>query len=96
MADARPWRHLYKTSRWRRMREAHFARHPLCVYCLRVDDVSEATVLDHIKPHKGDEVLFWDDDNVQGLCKACHDGLKQREERGQEVVRFGADGWPLD
>lgn len=32
-----------------------------------------ATVVDHIKPHRGDQRLFWDEDNWQALCKECHD-----------------------
>ena len=77
------------------MRERHLANEPLCVYCLQVDDVTEATIVDHIKEHKGDEAIFWDEGNLQSLCKRCHDSVKQREERGQDVVRFGLDGWPL-
>lgn len=70
--------------------------HPLCAFCMEMDIVTIADVVDHVKPHKGDPVLFWDPGNLQSLCKAHHDGTKQRMERGQTVVRFGADGWPLD
>ena len=38
-------------------------------------------MVDHIKPHKGDETLFWDETNWQALCKPHHDIDKQREER---------------
>jgi hypothetical protein len=31
-----------------------------------------ATVVDHIIPHTGDPELFWDVDNLQGLCDPCH------------------------
>ncbi|PSJ19969.1 HNH endonuclease, partial [Halomonas sp. ND22Bw] len=31
--------------------------------------------------HRGDEALFWDFDNLQCLCGACHSGAKQREEQ---------------
>lgn len=89
------WQHLYKRSRWLKMRDRQLSREPLCAYCLRAEDVTEATVVDHIKEHKGDEELFFDDNNVQSLCKRCHDSVKQREELGQTVVRFGLDGWPL-
>lgn len=89
------WQHLYKRARWRRLREAHKDANPLCVYCLDAEEISEVEVVDHIKPHKGDLDLFWDPENLQSLCKACHDGRKQREDLGQNVVRFGADGWPI-
>jgi 5-methylcytosine-specific restriction protein A len=40
-----------------------------------------ATVVDHIVPHRGDPVLFWDEANWQGLCKLCHDAKTAREGR---------------
>jgi hypothetical protein len=30
------------------------------------------------------------------LCKPHHDSEGQREDLGQAVVTFGADGWPVD
>ena len=30
-------------------------------------------VVDHIIPHRGDQKLFWDQNNWQSLCKSCHD-----------------------
>ncbi|MGU3494226.1 HNH endonuclease [Xanthobacteraceae bacterium A53D] len=63
--------------------------------CLRSGVVEVAEVVDHVVPHKGDEELFFDRDNLQPLCKAHHDGAKQRIERGQEVVTFDERGWPI-
>lgn len=40
-----------------------------------------ATVVDHVIPHRGDQALFWDTSNWQPLCRRCHDGRKQAEER---------------
>lgn len=93
--ESAAWQHLYKRSRWLRMRSRQLDRDPLCAYCLQSEEVTEATIVDHIKEHKGDEAVFFDPDNLQSLCKSCHDSIKQREERGQNIVRFGADGWPL-
>lgn len=93
--EASAYRKLYKTSRWQRLRERQLTAHPLCAYCLQQEDVTPATVCDHVRPHKGDEALFFDPDNLQSLCAPCHDRIKQREELGQDVVRFGPDGWPV-
>jgi 5-methylcytosine-specific restriction protein A len=42
-----------------------------------------ATVTDHIIPHRGDMVRFWDRANWQSLCEPCHNSEKQRlESRG--------------
>lgn len=91
----RSWVRLYKTTRWQRMRERQLTEQPLCMFCLQVGDVEPATVCDHVIAHKGDEFLFWDAGNLQSLCKTCHDRTKQRLERGQDIVTFGADGWPV-
>ncbi|TGN80501.1 HNH endonuclease [Bradyrhizobium yuanmingense] len=89
------WQHLYSSRQWKQLRRHQLAFEPLCRFCLDSDVVEAATVVDHVKPHKGDEALFYDADNLQSLCKPCHDGTKQRIELGQDVVTFGADGWPL-
>lgn len=94
--ESAAWQHLYKRSRWLKMREQHLMQSPLCVYCLEVGDVEPATICDHRTPHRGSEDLFWDTDNLMSLCKPCHDRIKQREERGEKVIRFGADGYPIE
>lgn len=58
---------------WQRVRLQHLRNEPLCRYCLAKGLVVEATVVDHIVPHKGDHDLFMDPDNHQSLCKSCHD-----------------------
>lgn len=88
------WHRLYTTARWRKLREYHLSVEPLCRFCLEREIVEPATVVDHIVPQKGDVELFHDPDNLSSLCKHCHDSTKQRMELGQEVVTFGADGWP--
>lgn len=82
-------------SRWRRARAAFLAVHPLCVMCAAQGRTSAATVVDHIRPHRGDQVLFWDRENWQPLCATCHSSLKQAEEAGHARPAIGLDGWPL-
>jgi 5-methylcytosine-specific restriction protein A len=53
-------------------------------------------VVDHIKPHKGDQRLFWDKSNLQTLCKTCHDSKKQAIEKSGFHREIGPDGWPTD
>lgn len=62
-------------TRWQNASRAYLVSHPLCVKCLAKSppQYTKATVVDHIKPHRGDQTLFWDRDNWQPLCKACHD-----------------------
>lgn len=69
LADVRK---LYHTARWRRLRARKFADDPRCVACLAEGRAEPWTDLDHVRPHRGDLVLFWDDGNLQGLCAAHH------------------------
>lgn len=57
---------------WRRVRLVFLAQHPLCVACLDIGKTTEAEVVDHIIPHRGDKALFRDPDNWQSLCVPCH------------------------
>ena len=58
-------------ARWRAYRLDFLRDHPLCVLCL--PRVVAATVVDHVRAHCGDPLLFWDPSNHRALCKACHD-----------------------
>ena len=69
-------------AKWRRARMHHLKAHPLCVNCMKAGRVMAATVVDHIKAHKGDKVLFWDKDNWQSLCKQHHDIKTATEDGG--------------
>lgn len=65
---------------WQKARARHLSSSPLCVYCLREGRVLPASVVDHIKPHRGDKTLFWDESNWQSLCATHHSRDKQRAE----------------
>ncbi len=44
-----------------------------------------ADMVDHVKPHKGDQRLFWDRTNWQPMARVpCHVSKKQRLERRQQ------------
>lgn len=82
--------------RWQKARASYLNKHPLCVMCLKAGRTTPATVVDHIKPHRGDSKLFWDSSNWQALCKHCHDSEKQFiEKNGFSRVYFGEDGYPI-
>jgi 5-methylcytosine-specific restriction endonuclease McrA len=38
-------------------------------------------VVDHIRPHRGDPDLFWDQRNWQRLHRTCHSSRKQAVEK---------------
>ena len=64
---------------------AFLRAHPLC-QCPACDDgrkqVTVATVVDHIIPHRGDKTLFKDRTNWQSMAKSCHDAKTAREDGG--------------
>lgn len=74
---------------------------PFCVFCAARGRTTEASVADHITPHRGDYDLFWTGE-LQSLCgpppkgRNCHSRIKQQvEERGYHN-EVDADGYPLD
>ena len=93
---ARPAHNRLYGRRWRKLRAAVLAAEPLCRYCKAQGRTTAATVVDHIRPHKGDVALFYDTANLQPLCKRCHDSHKQSRDRTGKLRGATADGRPLD
>lgn len=75
-------RHWYKTREWKRVRLRVFARdHYTCKRCHRMHIDTSLLVAHHVSAHKGNEKRFWDEGNLETVCKECHDGPIQREEK---------------
>jgi 5-methylcytosine-specific restriction protein A len=70
------------TKEWDRASREYLAQNPLCAECMRQGIRSPSQVTDHIVPHKGDMILFWDRSNWQPLCKRCHDRKTAIEDGG--------------
>jgi 5-methylcytosine-specific restriction enzyme A len=79
--------------RWAQYSKARLRREPLCIG-LRLrpggpvvinthpELIVGATLTDHIVPHKGDKTLFWDPNNHQSGCDACHNVKTATEDGG--------------
>jgi len=65
--------------RWRKARLQWLAINPACNACGWIDK-SREMVVDHIVPHRGDVMLFWDCRNWQTLCRKCHTAKTARGE----------------
>lgn len=94
------------------LRPAHLVKEPLCRACMRRGIINDGSltssgarqekpkrrrlVVDHVVPHRGDEALFFDPENLQTLCLDDHDQNKQRFERNGYSEERGEDGWPVD
>lgn len=68
----------YQTTHWRWLRTLILARDPVCKICNRLP----SKIADHIKPHRGDWLLFCSLENLQGLCAGCHSEKTAKEDGG--------------
>ena len=81
-ATVRGW---YKSARWQALRIEVLTRD---LYTCRQTGVlligkhpaPNSPVVDHVVPHRGDERLFWDIENLQAVSKAYHDSDKRKME----------------
>lgn len=99
-----PARALYRTARWQRLRAQKLATDSLCQCdeCKVLKRITPATVVDHIKDHKGDVLLFFDWANLRSMAKPCHDRKTaatagfNRGKANVAVRGCDKDGVPLD
>lgn len=75
---------FYKGAAWERLASAHKRANPLCVHCLAKGMRTPVWATDHIRPmNQGGAPLAWD--NLQSLCRACHDLKSAGESRPGKV-----------
>ena len=94
--EALAMKRLYDSTRWRKIAKRHLDANPLCVLCAAMGRDTAANTVDHVVPHNGDPVLFWDEDNFQSLCAVCHAGIKRQQERHGYSAAADVDGNPRD
>ena len=68
------WHNLYNSQRWRTVSKEFLAGHPYCYIC-----GEKATIVDHIRPHRGDVELFFDETNLQPMCWKHHSAKTLKE-----------------
>lgn len=62
---------FYNGKDWRALSKRQLQREPLCAECLRAGRVKPAEIADHITPISEGGARY-DDENLQSLCKRCH------------------------
>ena len=82
-ATVRGW---YKSARWQALRQQVLVRDLYTCQHTGVMLIGKAPepnspVVHHKVPHRGDEQLFWDIDNLELVSKEWHDGEAQAQER---------------
>jgi len=63
---------FYQSIQWRRLRQYHITRNPLCTLCSDEGLTVVADVVDHIEEIKDNPARKLDGDNLQSLCHSCH------------------------
>lgn len=87
-------------SAWQSYRLRFLSKFPLCVLCAEsgppggdgTAKVVPATVVDHLRAHKGDQVLFWDPTNHRGVCKPHHDARTDEGDFGRKPTQEARNG----
>lgn len=88
-SGARRSRDWLNTARWQKLRLKILVRDEYTcqqtgVLLIGKHPAADSPVVDHIRPHRGDPDLFWDETNLQSVSKEWHDRVKQsREKRGE-------------
>jgi 5-methylcytosine-specific restriction endonuclease McrA len=100
-----PGRVLGRSAKWREYSRAFLAEpgNQICVYCR----TERATVVDHVRAHKGEPRLFWSRRNHAASCVRCNSQKAAATEGGfgnparptpfkPRVKGCGPDGMPTD
>lgn len=62
---------------WEKAAAGFRAKHPSCLGCAAIGVSTPSTLVDHIRPHRGDRALFWDRENWQSACEWHHNTVKK-------------------
>jgi 5-methylcytosine-specific restriction enzyme A len=73
---------------WRKLRAAYFATHPACEATNGAAACgAPGAIVDHVKPHRGDDALRLDPMNLQTLCRRHHTMKTVGEGQGHRAPR---------
>jgi 5-methylcytosine-specific restriction enzyme A len=68
---------FYSSTRWRSLRKAFLAEHPLCEDCRAAGRVTPAIDVHHVLDRKPNPDKAFDWDNLQALCRECHNAKRR-------------------
>jgi 5-methylcytosine-specific restriction endonuclease McrA len=68
------------TARWTDASAKFRIANPLCHGCKALGIVEPSRVTDHVLPHKGNMIVFWDTSKWQPACYWHHDAVKKMQE----------------
>lgn len=90
---------LYKTNRWKKVRQVIISRdYGLCQECKRRGIMNRGNIIHHKIEARDDISMFYDKDNLECICAACHNkehpersGGKKSRKTAQSVIKFYAN-----
>lgn len=77
---------FYWTNAWRKKRNAHIKKFPLCTHCLARGIGEPGVIVDHIIEIEDNPSLKLTTSNLQTLCQSCHNKKTAAEARKREGV----------
>src|SRR4051812_39853278 len=72
---------FYSSARWLKLRRLKLQINPLCEECERVERVTPAIDVDHIKPRREYPELELELSNLQSMCRPCHSHKTRTEQQ---------------
>lgn len=66
---------LYNSRHWRKLSKLKLSHNPLCEMCYNSGVLEPAVLVHHIIEVKVDYSKRFDIDNLQSLCKSCHNKI---------------------
>lgn len=89
--DRVEYKKKYHTAKWKTLRNSKRMANPLCEECERNGVITAMYCVDHKIPIRSGG-SFDDWDNLQSLCRKCHDIKSGRESRGIYSHKVGTEG----
>lgn len=79
------WKAFYKSQQWERKRKSVLQRdHYACQECRRKGRYCRANTVHHIRHLKDEPELALEDDNLESLCRDCHEAIHEKENRQKD------------
>jgi 5-methylcytosine-specific restriction protein A len=75
---------LYNTTRWRKLRTKILKEQTHCSKCGLSNSETKLEV-HHVIPPRGNEELFFDENNLVAVCPLCHKIITGREIRNRKI-----------
>lgn len=76
----RPNEEFYKSQRWKVLRRQKINEHPYCYLC----GITDGLQVHHTTPPRGNEDLFFNENNLVVVCENCHRIITAQEIRERQ------------